>query len=185
METPSHILKYLTWAIACGIYSNMSHMQKPICFTSVTVLPLSFMNVSMTDESGKDQPKFPVFLLRTAWACLRSKEAAHFVKHLTRGPSLNHGQFQTGQREEKVLTSLQISGKLMSAESSEIATARKIEMINWNTESSSYKNVYSPGSFQMFREKDNFRHTVSKIGTFLFHVALYYGFASGNDVITE
>lgn len=60
METPSLILKYLIWAIACGIYSNMSHIQKPICFTSLNFLPFSFFKVSMTDKSGKGQPKFPV-----------------------------------------------------------------------------------------------------------------------------
>lgn len=56
---------------------------------------------------------------------LCSKEAAHFVHCLTRGPCLNQGQSQTAERGEKVLTSLQISGKLMAAESSEIATVRK------------------------------------------------------------
>lgn len=167
--------------VTCHTCKNLFVLQVWIAYPSLSRISPWQMNLGRANHSSQCVlPKDSLSLF------LCSKEAAHFVQYLTRGPSPKQGQFQTGQMEGRKdwhLYKFQGNWCLQRVERQQ--QWGKTEIINWNTELSSYINVYSPGSFKIFREKDDFRHTVSKIETFLFHVALFHSFDSDNAVIPE
>lgn len=164
----------MVFTVTCHAWKNRFVSQVWISYPSISWMSPWQMNLGRTNQSSQCAlPKDSLSLFLCIF-CPMSHQGSQPESR----PVLNRAEWG-----EKVLTSLQISGKPMPKESWEIATLRR----NWNYQLK-HRIIQlhkSPGSFKIFREKDDFRHTVFKTGTFLFHVALSHGFASDNAVITE